>query len=315
MVKSHFLRNVIILSFISVLFLPIYVFLFLHPSFVELITRDIEKESVRDTNHIASFLVGNEAELSRDSLPPTFERRVEALSKFNIVKLKVFSPSGEVIFSTDREDVGTINKEPYFHEIIAKGNPYTNVVKKTARSLENQLMQVDAVETYVPIMNDVTFLGAFELYYDITAKKSHFDKLIMRSTIVVFAILSILLCAVILSSIQAHRNLKERDRMEKELRKKERLDSLYTMTTSVAFDFDVLLNAITGEISKAKAVLNSPDLVKERLESAENASSKAKELAHELLTYARVIKPDNRTSLTDGEAMEFHKADEELEAP
>jgi HD-GYP domain-containing protein (c-di-GMP phosphodiesterase class II) len=43
-------------------------------------------------------------------------------------------------------------------------------------------MALDVVEIYIPIMKGSTFVGAFELYYDITGRKRNLDLLLYRST-------------------------------------------------------------------------------------------------------------------------------------
>jgi hypothetical protein len=68
------------------------------------------------------------------------------------MKLKIFNPAGEILYSTSPEEIGQINSKEYFHEVVAKGYPYTKVIKKDAKSLEGQKVTVDVVETYVPIM-------------------------------------------------------------------------------------------------------------------------------------------------------------------
>ena len=98
-------------------------------------------------------------------------RKQKKKEKFKLERLKVFSKSGKIIFSTFSEDIGKINNKSYFHEIVAKGNAYTMMVKKEHQTLENRIVSADVVETYVPIMADGRFIGAFEIYYDVTQKK------------------------------------------------------------------------------------------------------------------------------------------------
>ena len=40
---------------------------------------------------------------------------------FKLMKLKIFSNSGEVIYSTAPKDFGVINRYRYFHDVVAKG--------------------------------------------------------------------------------------------------------------------------------------------------------------------------------------------------
>ena len=102
------------------------------------------------------------------------------------MKVKIFSNSGETIYSSDSQDIGEITQQRYFHEIVAKGSTRTQVLRKGRLSSEGQIVTADVVETYIPIMRDGTFMGAFELYYDITAKREALNKLISRSSTVLF---------------------------------------------------------------------------------------------------------------------------------
>jgi hypothetical protein len=50
---------------------------------------------------------------------------------------------------------------------VAKGKVITKGIQKETKSLEGHLMSVDVVETYVLLVNNGIFFGAFEIYYDI----------------------------------------------------------------------------------------------------------------------------------------------------
>ena len=78
------------------------------------------------------------------------------------MKIKVFAPDGEIVFSSSEKEVGTINEKDYFHNIVAKGGVFTKVVKKDTKSLEEQIVNVDVMETYVPVMFAGSFAGAFD---------------------------------------------------------------------------------------------------------------------------------------------------------
>ena len=71
---------------------------------------------------------------------------------------------------------------------MAKGERHSVVVKRDKQSLEGQIFRVDVVETYVLVMSAGKFMGAFEIYKDITSKKAMLDKLIVRSFITMFAV-------------------------------------------------------------------------------------------------------------------------------
>ena len=104
-----------------------------------------------------------------------------AVADFELMKIKVFASDGEIVYSTSEKDIGKINEKDYFHNIVAKGRVFSKVVYKDTKSLEGQVVNEDVVETYVPIMHAGSFIGAFEVYFDITANKNDLDGLLFNS--------------------------------------------------------------------------------------------------------------------------------------
>jgi diguanylate cyclase (GGDEF)-like protein/PAS domain S-box-containing protein len=220
LVRKSLLRGILLISLCSVIFLPLYTFLYLLPSFDKLLTEKTEDEAVRLASHLASRLIHAKQPLERDSITPLLSEEIETISKeMRLVKVKVFLPSGEIIFSTDQKDIGEINRNKYFHETVAKGGAYTQTAKKSSLSLEGQIMTKDVVETYVPIMHDNVFIGAFEIYYDITKSKGKLGMLTSRSVASVFAVTMGLLIGVVISGLNAHRSIRACDRAQEDLRK------------------------------------------------------------------------------------------------
>ncbi len=79
----------------------------------------------------------------------------------------------------------------------------------------------------------------------------------------------------------------ERKRMEEDLLRTERLESLGVLAGGIAHDFNNLLSAVLGNISLAKRYATDGDKIYRRLEEAERASSRAADLAQQLLTFAK----------------------------
>lgn len=220
LVKSNLLRGILLISLCSVVFLPVYTLFFLYPSFDRLLTERTEEEAARFAAHLASRLIPVNSGLTREVITPAFRQAIEQSAKdMQLVKVKVFAPSGEIIYSTDPKDIGEINRKKYFIEIVARGSSYTQVVKKSSQSLEGQVMNTDVVETYVPLMDGQQFDGAFELYYDITKSREKLGRLISRSSAVVFVVALCLLVGVVLSAVNANRSIRSRDSAEEELRR------------------------------------------------------------------------------------------------
>ena len=145
-----------------------------------------------------------------------------------MTKIKIFSTNGEVLYSTDAKDIGSVNTNPYFTDIVAKGKNYSKIVHKHEKTLEKETVEKDVVETYVPLMRDHNFKGAFEIYYDITYSDTRIGQFMTQSHIVILIVsLSLLLC-ILLTSLSAINYLKRMLKAENKLRVlKEELPSLY----------------------------------------------------------------------------------------
>ena len=91
------------------------------------------------------------------------------------------------------------------------------------------------------------------------------------------------LCGVVV----VFRDMTERERDEAERRKAEALDQLGLLAGGIAHDFNNLLTAIMGNVSLVSLLLPPNNEMKGRLEDAHNASLRARDLAQQLLTFAR----------------------------
>jgi hypothetical protein len=184
--------------------LPAFNFLVVSPSFDNFLAASTNDAAVRVARHFVSMFDLKKTVLSIDTI--RFEEAADInklKSDFKLAKFKLISNSGEVLFSSDPEDIGNYNTEKYFHEIVAKGNVVTAGIEKKSASLEGELLQVDVVETYVPIMRGDHFLGAFEIYYDITDGKQQLDKLSTRfSFLVIVLALGFLIASMVILFIE-----------------------------------------------------------------------------------------------------------------
>ncbi len=100
------------------------------------------------------------------------------------------------------------------------------------------------------------------------------------------------LCGVVL----VFRDISQRLRDETERRKTETLDQLGLLAGGIAHDFNNLLTAIIGNISLASQILPPNDEMHSRLNDAKNASLRARDLAQQLLTFARGGAPIKKTA-------------------
>ncbi len=91
------------------------------------------------------------------------------------------------------------------------------------------------------------------------------------------------------------REIADREKMETELLKAQKLESLGILAGGIAHDFNNLLAAIMGNISLAMLDLNPEAGVYGQLEAAEKASLRAQDLTQQLLTFSKGGSPVKKT--------------------
>ncbi|MGC2062216.1 MAG: PAS domain S-box protein [Thermodesulfovibrionales bacterium] len=101
------------------------------------------------------------------------------------------------------------------------------------------------------------------------------------------------------------RDITERVKMEEEILKSQKLESLGILAGGIAHDFNNLLTGILGNISIALLHVDRDDSTHSRLVEAEKASLRAKNLAQQLLTFSVGGEPIKKTVLLNSLIREF----------
>lgn len=87
------------------------------------------------------------------------------------------------------------------------------------------------------------------------------------------------------------RDMTERVKLDQELLKASKLESLGLLAGGIAHDFNNLLTAILGNLSISRNWANTPETLDKFLSEAEQASLRAKGLTQQLLTFAKGSSP------------------------
>ena len=90
------------------------------------------------------------------------------------------------------------------------------------------------------------------------------------------------------------RDIRERQKLEEEMLKGQKLESLGVFAGGIAHDFNNLLAGILGNISLAKRFLPSPEKLAHKLEEVERASLRARDLTLQLLTFSKGGAPQKK---------------------
>lgn len=91
------------------------------------------------------------------------------------------------------------------------------------------------------------------------------------------------------------KDITKRKKMEQELFKSRKLESIGVLAGGIAHDFNNILTAIIGNLSLAKMFIEEDNKAFERLTASEKASFRAKDLTMQLLTFSRGGAPIKHT--------------------
>lgn len=181
------------------------------------------------------------------------------MEDFNIAKIKLFDKDGYIIFSTVAKDIGDKNKHDYFYNYVQKGEIFYKVVNKGETTLEDHIIQKDVAEIYIPIMKNGVFIGASEIYYDISEKKYYLNQVIEQTDRLFIIVLSALSIIVLVMIYFASKNdiLKQiQENTSKELemivQKQKRTTALGELIGNIAHHWRQPLSLITTAITGYK---------------------------------------------------------------
>ena len=287
--KNRLLKNILILAIIIIIALISYNMFFTIPSFTKLLINTTENDAVRITKHLASsLLISEKNEIGKNSLNIQLLKEVGKIKEdFELMNLKVFSASGEIVFSDDPNEIGDINQRRYFHDIVAKGKVYAEVVPKDKESLEGQKVTSDVLETYVPLMNEGRFLGAFEIYYDITGRRKQLNKLISQSSTITFMFASGLLITIILLMYQENISLKKRRQLEEERLQRERLEGVIEMAGAACHELNQPLQTLVGYSHFLLENLPENSPVFREVEKIKKSTDQLGKITHKIMNITR----------------------------
>ncbi|MCD4652294.1 MAG: PAS domain S-box protein [Candidatus Cloacimonetes bacterium] len=102
--------------------------------------------------------------------------------------------------------------------------------------------------------------------------------------------------SIVIGVVLVFRDISEKHRMELEMQKSERLESVALLAGGIAHDFNNILMAIMGNLNLCKVKLDPHSESYAIATDAENAALRAKKLTHQLLTIAKGGNPVKQTT-------------------
>lgn len=241
MVNIRFLQGITAVSLIAVIMLPAYTILYLSPSFTALLRKHSEEKATRIASHLAAEFLEADSPISRNTLSEFFLNNIDKIKDtFQLMNIKVFAPSGEIVFADDPHAAGAVRAKPFFLNKVAHGEIFTKFATTDPGNGDGRPMAAETMETYVPIMKKGRFLGALAIHFDVTAERRELKKLMANFHITLFLLTAGLLYAVVASLFHLNRMLNLQKSTELALRESE---EQYRAIFESSPDAMVVLNA------------------------------------------------------------------------
>jgi len=217
--RPRFLTAIVIVSIITIVLFPLFTIFHQYPNITRLLEEFTLNEAVGVAKYLSTVIIVDDHLLETDTLTEESINRIQKVEQdAHFIRLVIYSPTGKILYSSEPEEIGEVNQDPYFRGLTANPKIMVKEVERGGRSLENQYMAEDVIETYVPIIREGRLTGVFEIYYDISPEKQKLRSLISLSSAVLFSMAAILLIAVFISVSRASQYLRDRERVLEELR-------------------------------------------------------------------------------------------------
>ncbi|MCI4627026.1 MAG: GGDEF domain-containing protein [Candidatus Magnetoovum sp. WYHC-5] len=180
-------RHIVVVAITLLILFPLYNLTYVVPSFHELMEGYVETESLSITKHLAENINAEEESIRIND--KFLKDIMDIQDDFNIARLTVYSPNGDVIFSTSDDQTKnkqtknkqTKNKidENLLNDVLSKGDIYSKVVHKSHSTVKAH----DKVylDVYVPFISNNKLTGIYEISYDYTEKHVFLEGLILKS--------------------------------------------------------------------------------------------------------------------------------------
>lgn len=321
----YLFRHFYLLSVVAIAVILAIACLGLRNIFRNLVLGEAERDAVRISRAISACEVKgfiqspgagqHSLHIPPEKMPQLDRKLRDFLAPFDIVKIKVFNLDTRIIYSTDPSIIGKLNPD---NTKLAKALSGTAVSKYETKEhvwdLEGEKhYEVGIVETYVPIYNDAgEIVGSFEIYKNVTEDFHIADSELLRAGVLFFiALLSVFsalmfiihravkvikssTAKLISSNKKLEKEMDERKRTEEEkreleaqIRQTQKLEALGTLAGGITHDFNNILAAIVGYADLALEDTPDGSLARSNLEQVLVASSRAKDLVKQILTFSR----------------------------
>ncbi len=218
--KTKLLLIALVCAAAAGILLPAYNIFILQPAVYRILIAATEQDTARIARDISTF-VFPEIEGAPQAEPhfgDLVREMFEVKQVFGLVKLKIFSSAGQVVYSTSTEEINRVNDQAFFLEEVTRGKIVSHVTSLSSLSGKGEPENVYVVQTYVPIMRAGQFVGAVEIDYNIAERKAALDRLIHQSSVFLFLVGTGVLLISIYYGVKSKRASAQQRKAENDLR-------------------------------------------------------------------------------------------------
>lgn len=199
---ASLLRSLTIIATISVLFIMTASTYGLYTVYARHIVTGAEDDAVDVSNALLNahrnLLLSEE---NGRSVVRIDDNSVEALDRdlrkflkpFSIIKIKIYSPRKEILYSTDRKIIGhmDVNNVRLGRALAGNNDSLLEKKEEVLDLADEKHFDVDVVETYVPIRDKLgKIIGSFEIYVDVTKYRNEHINVVVTSAIMLLLVIS-----------------------------------------------------------------------------------------------------------------------------
>ena len=129
--KIPLLRNSLFVCLAVSISVPVYGIFYEIPLLTGVVQKISENEALTVATHLTKTIFPERFTLKREYFSNDIIAEVETIIEdFQVQKIKIFSESGEVVYSSDSKGIGKLNKKNIFMKLLPEGKSIPKWLKK-----------------------------------------------------------------------------------------------------------------------------------------------------------------------------------------
>jgi len=245
--KVRSLISLLVVASVLALCLPLFDMVYLYPATTSLISEKARKDAEQLGNYLAGgFILGE----SKQHVDGQLQQLAEA---FSLVRASLWSPDGEVLYSTDTGQVGQRHDLASLRRSLRRGESYS---KYFFANLKDRKDIVSLVETQAPLIRDGELVAVLELIHDLGDVRSSLDRSVGHASTFLMLVSGVFFGVILLLAGMARKAITLQNQTERLLRdsqqqleqKHQELNELFHQVEHAKFEWQMTLDCISDLI-------------------------------------------------------------------